>query len=126
MANKRDLKKFIRNTCGAMAAEIVLARAAFPEIPRKEVHDIVSDIARMQCTNLAKVSISFDKTPGDFDTIAEYHKAKRAYFNTAFNKLIDDFDGEVTEMVKRMNAALPEQVRSTIRKAVSENAKAAE
>ena len=30
MANKRELKKFIRNTCGALAAEIVLARAAFP------------------------------------------------------------------------------------------------
>lgn len=44
MANKRQLKKFVRNTCGALASEIILARAAFPEIARKEVHDIVSDI----------------------------------------------------------------------------------
>lgn len=126
MANKRDLKKFIRNTCGALAAEIVLARAAFPEIPRREVHDIVSDIARMQCTSLAKVGISFDKTPGDFATVAEYHKAKRAYFSTAFGKLLGDFNDEVSGMVQRMNKALPEQVRQTIRDVVSGNEKAAE
>lgn len=126
MANKRELKKFIRNTCGAMAAEIVLARAAFPEISRKDVHDIVSDIARMQCTNLAKVGISYDKTPRDFDTLAEYHKAKRAYFNTAFSKLIDDFNEEVAGMVQRMNKALPEQVRHTIKETVAGNEKTAE
>ena len=37
MANKRDLKKYIRNTCGALAGEILLARAAFPAIERKTV-----------------------------------------------------------------------------------------
>lgn len=109
-----------------MAAEIVLARAAFPEISRKEVHDIVSDIARMQCTNLAKVGISYDKTPRDFDTLAEYHKAKRAYFNTAFSKLIDEFNDEVAGMVQRMNKALPEQVRHTIKETVAGNEKTAE
>lgn len=31
MATKRELKKFIRNTCGALAAEILLARAPSPQ-----------------------------------------------------------------------------------------------
>ena len=80
----------------------------------------------MQCTNLAKVGISFDKTPRDFANMAEYHKAKRAYFNTAFGKLIGEFNDEVAVMVQRMNKALPEQVRQTIREAVKGTEKAAE
>lgn len=118
MANKRQLKKFVRNTCGALASEIILARAAFPEIARKDVHDIVSDIARLQCTTLAKVGISFDKAPHDYAELSEYHKARKAYFATAYGKLLDGFHDEVSAIVKRMNDALPEPVRQTIKEAV--------
>ncbi len=120
MANKRQLKKFIRNTCGALAAEIVLARAAFPSIDRKEVHDIVRDIARLQCTTLAKTGISFDKTPRDFETPAEYHRERRAYFTKAFDRLIENFDDGVTAIIKSMNAALPEDVRMQIKQNLAE------
>ncbi|MDE6196556.1 MAG: hypothetical protein K2F91_01670, partial [Muribaculaceae bacterium] len=87
MANKRQLKKFITNTCGSLAAEIVLARAAFPSIKRESVHDIVVEIARLQSDCLGKVSISFDKTPRDFENKALYRRARSAYFNTAYTKL---------------------------------------
>ena len=63
MANKREIKKFIRNTCGALAAEMLLARAAFPEIDRKETYEIITDIATLQTSALAKVGVTFDKTP---------------------------------------------------------------
>lgn len=120
MANKRDLKKFIRNTCGALASEIIIARAVFPAISRKEVHDIVARIAALQCTTLAKVGIAFDKVPGDYESVKEYHKERKQYFATAFNALVDEFDKEVEEIVKSMNAALTDDVRAEIKATISE------
>ncbi len=120
MSTKRQLKKFVRNTCGALAAEIILARAAFPSIDRKQVHDIVAEIASLQCTALAKISISFDKAPRDFESVVDYRRARKQYFATAYAKLLEDFDGSVNAIVKKMNAALPEDVRQTIKEAAAE------
>lgn len=115
MATKRQLKKAIRNTCGALAAEIILARAAFPQIDRKQVHDIVADIAGLQADTLAKVSIAFDKTPRDYADGAQYKKARRTYFNTAYTHLLDGFDKAVEDIVAKMNAALPADVKAQIK-----------
>lgn len=120
MANKRQLKKFVTNTCGALAAEIILARAAFPEIDRKAVYDIISKIAATQQETLAKASISFDKARRDFDNAAEYRKAHREYYNTAYTKLLDAFDAKINEILKEMNAALPENVRATLKVTAAE------
>lgn len=117
MATKRELKKYIQNMCGALASEIVLARAAFPQIERKAVHDIVVDVARLQAETLAKTGISFDKAPRDYANRADYNKARRTYFNTAYNKLMDDFDAAVAKVIKKMNEALPDDVRATIKTA---------
>ena len=120
MSTKRQLKKFVRNTCGALAAEIILARAAFPSINRKDVHDIVAEIAGLQCTTLAKAGISYDKTPRDFESMHEYRKDRRKYFATAFSHLAEDFDKDVEAIVKKMNAALPEDVRKAIKEVAAE------
>ena len=120
MANKRDLKKFIRNTCGALASEIIIARVVFPAISREEVNDIVAQIAALQCTTLAKVGIVFDKAPGEYESAAAYRKERRQYFATAFNALGDEFDKAVEAVVKRMNSALPEDVRAEIKATISE------
>lgn len=120
MATKRQLKKFVRNTCGALAAEIIMARAAFPQIARKDVHDIIVEIASLQADTIGKVSIAFDKTPRDFENHSLYRKERRTYFNTAYTKLLDAFDAKVGEIVKKMNAALPQEVKDEIKKAAAE------
>lgn len=120
MATKRDLKKFISNTCGALAAEIILARAAFPSIERGKVYDIVSDIAALQENTLPKVSIAYDKRAADFADYAEYRKARRTYFATAYDQLINKFEAGVADIVAKMNAALPDDVRATIKQSLAE------
>ena len=120
MATKRQLKKLIRNSCGAIAAEILLARAAFPAIERKDVVAVINDAAALQQVSLEKVSISFDKCPSDYDSKADYNKARREYFRAAYGKLLEEFEAGVAEIVKKMNAALPADVRSQIAKAVAE------
>ena len=120
MATKRQLKKFVRNSCGALAAEIILARAAFPQIDRKQVHDIVADIAALQADTLVKAGISFDKTPRDFADGHAYRKARSEYFATAYGRLMENFDSRIGEILKSMNAALPEQVREQFKEVASE------
>lgn len=120
MANKRDLKKYIRNTCGSLAGEILLARAAFPVIERKTVHDIINDIAVLQGTTLSKVSVSFDKKARDFAEAGEYRKARSEYYAKAYGSLIGEFDDAVLGIVKKMNAALPAEVREAIKEAAAE------
>ncbi len=120
MANKREIKKFIRNTCGALAAEMLLAHAAFPEIDRKETYEIITDIATLQTSALAKVGVTFDKTPDAFEDLHLYRKDRRRYFRAAFSKLMEEFDNSVLEIVKKMNAALPENVRQVLKEAAAE------
>ena len=119
MANKRDLKKFIRNTCGALAVDMVLARDAFPQIDRKNVHNIVLDAARLQARTIRRVSIDFDRSLKDFADAKEYNKARSKYYREAYTKLLNDFDAEVEGIVKQMNAALPAEVKNAIKEAIN-------
>jgi len=120
MANKRELKKFIRNACGAVAVDMILARDAFPQIKSSDVHRIVRDVVTLQESSLRRVSISFDRQPSDFENAAEYMKARRIYFRQAYGKLLADFDEGLQAIVKKMNAALPDEVRKQIKEALSE------
>lgn len=120
MATKRDLKKFVRNTCGALAGEILLASAAFDQIDIEKVRDIVRRIAALQEDIISKVSIAFDKAPRDFDNRADYNKARAGYYSNAYTNLLNDFDEQVAEIVVAMNAALPEAVREELKTAVKQ------
>lgn len=119
MANKRQLKKFIRNFCGAAAAEILLARAAFPQMDRKKVYDIVKEIASLQSAALNCVTLTFPQSPDAFENSRQYSKARKAYFREAYSKLIEGFDAKMTDIVKKMNEALPEEARKEIKEFIS-------
>ncbi len=119
MANKRDLKKFIRNTCGALAVDMIFARESFNQIDRKAVHDIVLDAARLQGKTIRRVNFSYDRTPESFDDYKAYKKARSLYYRQAYSSLLSDFNTDVAEIVKKMNAALPEEVRKAIKDAIS-------
>ena len=120
MANKRELKKFIRNSCGAVAVDMVLAREAFPQIKSNDVHTVVRDAVALQENTIGKVNISFDRCPSDFENAADYAKARRAYFRHAYHKLLVEFDEGIQAIVKTMNAALPQEVRQKIKEALTE------
>lgn len=121
MANKRNLKKYVRYACGALASEIRMAHALFPEIDRKSVYNILVEIAGLQTTTLAKANIAF---PGGADKHEEGSKARNraaraVYYREAYGKLLEEFDTRIVEIVKDMNAALPEGVRMALKQAVN-------
>lgn len=119
MANKRQLKKSIRNFCGAAASEILIARAAFPSVERRKVYDILKELAALQGATLNRINLTFDKTPSAFESTRAYSAARRAYFRAAYGKLLKEFDDRMLEIVKKMNEALPEDARKEIKEYIS-------
>ena len=96
MANKRDLKKQISYICGDIATECLIAAEYVKGINKDEMKN---------------VSFAFDKVPGDFSSRNEYKKARAAYFKKAFAAHREKFNTRIQEIVKEMNAALPQEAK---------------
>jgi len=119
MANKRDLKKFIRNTCGNIALDMVIVGEHFSQIDKQDVEKTVFDCAVLQTTSISRMGIIFDRSVADFASKGEYAAARRKYYRSAYKALLVQFDKDVAELVKKMNQALPEEVRQSLKKAVN-------
>lgn len=107
MSDKRSLKKAIADTCGALAYECVIAEEYVEGIDTDSMDNIILAIAQLQDHAISRCSISFDKTPKDFENGAAYNKARHEYFAEAFRNLRKEFDEKVGEIIKEMNALLP-------------------
>ena len=104
MANKRDLKKEIRYTCGDIAVECMATADYVADIDLKKLGEIIEHTANLQVNALKNATFSFDKTPGDFDNTKEYHKAASAYYKKAYKAFRDDFGKELQTIVDSMNS----------------------
>lgn len=116
-ANKRLLKKEIHRICGALAGECVLAKIAIPSIDREKLNEIIYQLADLQASALRLVSVEFPRTPRSFDNRKEYADARRAYFKASFAKLREHFNARVQEILKEMNATVPDASTPEQRKA---------
>lgn len=106
MANKRDLKKQIRYICGETAMVCLMTRDAYNNIDPQELNQLVVRVADLQTQSLRHVSVAFDKTPRDFDSLNLYHKARKQYYAAAYKKLNDEFNQELQAIVKSLNEAI--------------------
>jgi hypothetical protein len=116
-ANKRLLKKEIHRICGALAGECVLAKIAIPGIDREKLNEIIYQLADLQASALRLVSVEFPRTPRSFDNRKEYADARRAYFKASFAKLREHFNARVQDILKEMNATVPDASTPEQRKA---------
>lgn len=107
MANKRQLKKAIRRTCGYLAGECIISQQLIPGIDKDKLDDAIVEAADLQTETLKAVTFSFDKTCKSFGNPSEYHKARSAYFKKAYTKLAETFSEGVDKIVDTMNSALP-------------------
>jgi len=104
MQSKRDLKKQIRYICGDIVGECLLIAEICPEEKLDEVNQLIVDLAVLQESTIAKTNFSYDKTPKDFPTPADYRKARSAYYHAAFRTLHKQFNAALSDAVHRMNA----------------------
>ena len=108
MSSKRLLKKLVRYMCGDIAAECIIARDVVPGIDATVMNNLVIKIAHVQSATLDKVTFAFDKVASDFENEAEYKRARSQYMKKAYRSLKIEFNKQVNEIVKEMNAALPQ------------------
>ena len=111
MANKRDLKKQIKYVCGDIATDALIAGSYVKGVDRKVMSEIVGKLADLQATALQNASFAFDKVESDFENAHAYHTARKAYYRKAYASLRQKFSTKVQEIVKEMNAALPQEVK---------------
>lgn len=110
MASKRDLKKQIKYACGDIAAECIIARDIIDNDVEKW-NDLVLRIASLQYDSLKNCSFAFDKSRRELGSKA-FNTAHKQYCAKAFAKLREDFNNEVAEIVKEMNALLPADMKA--------------
>lgn len=116
MANKRELKKEIQYVCGDIAAECLITKNFVKGVDKEKLNDVVGKVADLQISALDAVSFSFDKLPKDFENGAAYRKARYAYFRKAYKALREKFYAKLNELVKEMNAAIPQEVKDNNKK----------
>ena len=83
--------------------------------PTRDESPVIKTVPKK--TALSHASFAFDKVPADFESMREYHKARASYFKKAYSSLRDKFNSHVQDIVKKMNAALPAQVKEANKKA---------
>ncbi len=118
-ANKRLLKKEIRSICGALAGECVVANITIPGVNPEDFNKIIYELADLQESALRLVSVDFPQSPSSFDSKKAYIDARRGYYKESFRKLKIEFNKRVEEIVKEMNAALPDAQKQANKKAVT-------
>ncbi len=114
--NKRSTKKAIRRICGDVAGECIVASHFIKGVSTEEMHKIVIEVATLQTVSLEKVSVAYDKIPSDFGNKHEYNKERRTYFKKAFATLHKEVEAKLQEIVKAMNAALPQEAKDANKK----------
>ena len=120
MANKRDLKKYIKYVCGDIAGECIFANLYFEGVDHDKLAESIVKAATLQTTMIDKVSVTFDKTPKSFEgNNFEYRKARTAYFKTCYKALKDEMATAVDDIVAEMNAALSEEQKKANKEALS-------
>lgn len=96
MSSKRKIKKQVRYTCGDLAAECILAKTLIPGVSADEMNGIIVEVAKLQEATLKKAGIASDKT--------------------AFHAVNAEFNKGVSEIVKMMNQALPQEQKDLNKK----------
>lgn len=111
MANKRQLKKYMKNMAANLAGETVFILNYYDGIDEAKANDVIDKIFNLLTEKINDVSVDFDKTCKDsFDGDRKaYRKARNAYYKAAYKKLYADFTEGVGAVLKDMNALLSKE-----------------
>lgn len=97
-----------------MASDILCACYVSDKVDREAVNTLINEIAMLQDEAVSKASFAFDKVKKDFANDAEYNKARHIYNAKAFAALRKEFADKANEIIKKMNEAVPADVRKAI------------
>lgn len=116
MPNRRVLKKEIKRICGDLAKACLTAELQFPETDEEKWKNIVMEIAMLQDNALKRANVDYDRSKLTFDSGREYRNARGAFYKKAFAEIQKEFDEHVAQILKQMNAMLPQAAKEAAKK----------
>ena len=111
MANKRNLKKYMKTMAANLAGETLFILNYYENIDEAKADAIIDKILALVTEKTNNVSVSFDKTcKVSFEgNRKDYRKAHAAYFKKCYNELADESNNGVQAILKEMNGLLSKE-----------------
>ena len=110
--NKRDFKKYVESVGDSALASMVDVSETVESVDKAKVANAVEKVISAVAAAKTNADITFDKGVKAFNNLAEYSKAKKAFFKQLFTKIYDDFYKDLDEAVKEFNSAVPEEIKA--------------
>lgn len=109
--NKRDFKKYVESLGDSACASMVEICEMHDNIDKAKAANAVEKVINAVAVAKSNADVTFDKGIKAFDSLAQYSKAKKAFFKQLFNKIYEDFYKELDSAVKEFNSGVPEEVK---------------
>ncbi len=122
MANKRQLKKYMKEMASSLAGETVFILNFYDNIDEEKANSVIDRILVHMTEKISDVSVNFDKTCSEFynNDRHQYRKDKRTYYKNCYKKLYEDFNSGVKDILKDMNALLSKEQLEENKKVANE------
>lgn len=105
--NKREYKKAIGALGTGMCVEIFNIGATTKNADADKIQQAISMVWNAMENTKKGANIFFDKSERDFENRQAYRVAKNAFSKALFSKLNADFETQLDEALKLVNAATP-------------------
>ena len=111
MANKRDLKKYLKTMAANLAGETIFILNYYENIDEAKADAVIDKILALVTEKINNVSVSFDKTCKlSFEGNSKnYRKARTAYYKQCYKELANEFNQGVQDILKEMNGLLSKE-----------------
>ncbi len=111
MANKRQLKKYMKDMAANIAGETIFILNFYDGIDETKANDVIDKVFYLLTEKINDVSVAYDKTCKEFykGDRKTYRKEKTAYYKKCYRKLYTDFNDGINEILKDMNALLSKE-----------------
>ena len=101
MANKRNLKKYMKTMAANLAGETLFILNYYENIDEAKADAIIDKQCFCFIDKTCKVSFEGNRK--------DYRKAHAAYFKKCYNELADEFNNGVQAILKEMNGLLSKE-----------------
>ena len=110
--NKREFKKYVESLGDSACAAMVDIYDNVENADKEKIANAVEKVISATAAAKSNADVVFDKGVKAFNSLAEYSKAKKAFFKQLYKKIYEDFYKELDEAVKEFNSAVPEEVKA--------------
>ena len=104
--NKRQLKKRISAIATEVVESVLPAAVYSGAITDEKAEEYILKISQLNAEAHSRMAIAFDKSPKEFESMAQYHKSRAQYYRNAYKKLSERFEAGINAILKDIHEAL--------------------